>query len=257
MRLKQQGFTLIELVIVIIILSILGIATSSYIGKGVSIYSDISERDRELNSVRFAMERLRRDVLNALPNSLIVSSIIPGKANVGRCLELTPIIASTLYGNGFPIDPISASSAAITTITPFDNNVIATDDLAVVYLLNSNELNPAAGSSPRKVHAVNGVNNNILTFKDNLDVSFTLGSPSKRLYFIRDTLTYCFIGSNLYRTQSDKPDDDVLMAKDITGEFIVLDPTLQRNGLAKVTFMLDFDEQEVPIEQTLHVNNVP
>jgi MSHA biogenesis protein MshO len=47
------------------------------------------------------------------------------------------------------------------------------------------------------------------------------------------------------------------MANDIQGEFDVAQATLQRNGLAKVTFMLNFDGQEVPIEQTLHVNNVP
>ena len=75
MKLKQKGFTLIELVIVIIVLSAISIATSTYISTGVSIYTDISERDKELNSTRFVMERLRREVLNALPNSLKVTNV--------------------------------------------------------------------------------------------------------------------------------------------------------------------------------------
>jgi MSHA biogenesis protein MshO len=246
MSFKNNGFTLIELVIVIIILSTIGIATTTYISTGVSIYTDITERDKELNSTRFVMERLRRDVLNALPNSLIVSA-------EKKCLTFTPIIASSIYGYNFPISPISASSATIAEVTLLNNETIKTNDRAVVYLLDSSELSPTPGLSPRKVHAINSINNEVINFTQ--EVSFTLSSPSKRLYIIRDEIKYCFSGNNIYRTKNSEL--RVLMANNIAGEFEIANATLQRNGLAKVTFMLNFDGQEVPIEQTLHVNNVP
>jgi MSHA biogenesis protein MshO len=246
MSFKNNGFTLIELVIVIIILSAIGIATTTYISTGVSLYTDITERDKELNSTRFVMERLRRDVLNALPNSLIVSAD-------KKCLTFSPIIASSIYGYNFPISPISASSATIAEVTLLNNETIKTNDRAVVYLLDSSELSPAPGSSPRKVHAINSINNEVINFTQ--EVSFTLSSPSKRLYIIRDEIEYCFSDNNIYRTKNSEL--RVLMANNIAGEFEIANATLQRNGLAKVTFMLNFDGQEVPIEQTLHVNNVP
>jgi len=248
MRVNNSGFTLIELVIVIIILSAIGIATSSYITTGVSIYTDISERDKALNSTRFVMERLRREVLNALPNSLVVSAD-------KKCLTFTPIIATSIYGYDFPISPVSASRANIAKVTLLNNETIKVNDRAVVYLLDASELTPALASSPRKLHAIESINNGTIIFKNNQNVSFTLSSPSKRLYIIRDTVQYCFSGNNLFFTKNTQA--RVLMANNINGEFEIALPTLQRNGLAKVTFMLNFDGQAVPIEQTLHVNNVP
>lgn len=240
MSVKQKGFTLIELVIVIIILSALGIMTSSYIATGVDIYSDITERDRSLNSIRFAMERLRREVADALPNSLAVD------ANT-NCLTFRPIQASTLYAPGFPISPISASVATIAAISDYN---FAGGDQAVVYLLNQSELNLIGNSA--KVQPISAINSskNQLSFA-NGDISFPLASPAKRLYIIRDTVTYCFTGDNLVR-------DGVLMAENIKdGSFDVQDATLQRNGLLLVNFKLDFDGQEVDIDQTLSISNTP
>ena len=233
----HKGFTLIELVVVIIILSALGMMTSSYIGTGVEIYSDIAERDRALNSVRFVMERLRREVANALPNSASVSAD-------GLCLTFTPIIASSLYASNFPISPLSGSSGVISPI-PAD----ISSAKAVVYLLSESEL---TGNKVRPITNYSA-GQSTLNFTD--DVSFPLASPAKRVYIIRNNISYYFSANQIFRgTQCD---NGVLMAENLTGSFNVGDATLQRNALVQVTFTLDFDGQEVPVEQTLHINNVP
>ncbi len=233
----QKGFTLVELVIVIIILSALGIATSSYIATGVDIYTDITERDKSLNSVRFVMERLRREVSSALPNSAIVTN---------GCLTFTPIIASSLY-NDFPIAPLSAS---VGTIAPINDYSHQTGDKAVVYLLAQSEL-----SGSDKVQPISAINAGKDTLNFGGDVSFSLASPAKRVYIIRDNITYYFSAGNLLR--GSECVDGVLMANNISGSFSVSDATLQRNGLVQAIFTLDFDGQEVSIEQTLHISNVP
>ena len=242
MGLKTLGFTLIELVIVIIVLSAIGIATSSYIATGVGIYTDISERDSELSSTRFVMERLRRDILNALPNSLVVSDDT-------QCLTFTPIIKSSIYGYDFPIYPLNSTSASIATIEDYSYE---NGDKAAVYVLSEAELSDSALNTGQ-VHEISSVSSEVITFKTT--TSFSLSSPSNRLYIIRDTQQYCFSGNSIYLTIGDE--SPVLMANDIEGTFDVSQTTLQRNGLAKVRYTLDFGGQEVPIEQTLHVNNVP
>lgn len=240
MALAKQGFTLVELVLVIIVLSIVGIATTNYLSTGVNLYSDISERDRELNSVRFAMERLRRDLSNALPNSLVVS-------DTGNCLTFTPIRASTVYEYDFPIYPLSATSASIATIQDYS---FVSGDQAVIYLLDASEL------SADNVQDISSIDNGneLMTFSS--EVSFPLSSPSNRLYIINGNKSYYFSGSELILAEQCSGSGSV-MANDISGQFTISEATLQRNGLAKVTFNLDFDGQEVPLEQTLHVNNVP
>ena len=241
MGLKKQGFTLIELVVVIIILAIIGIATTSYISTGINIYTGISERDRELNSIRFAMERLRRDILNALPNSLIVT-------NANQCLTYTPIKASTVYDYDFPVSPRSASSGGIASIEDY---TFTAGDRAAIYVLYESELNA------NNVQNIIDVDNENETITFDGVVSFPLNSPSKRLYIIGESKSYYFNSLNQLILADNCNAGGSVMANDIKGEFNTSAATLQRNGLAKVTFTLDFDGQEVPIEQTLHVNNVP
>jgi len=242
----QKGFTLIELVMVIIILSVLGIMTSSYIGTGVDIYTGITDRDKSLNSVRFVMERLRREVSNALPNSAYVSDSkdFAGNINViNGCLTFTPIIASSIYGSDFPIAPINASSAII---SPIAMDITAPAN-AVVYQLSadapiSQEItNYSAGQAT-------------LNFTN--PATFPLSSPAKRVYITNDNISYFFTKNKQLRRGTNCI-AGVLMAENITGSFLVSAASLQRNGLVKVTFNLDFDGQEVVVEQTLHINNVP
>lgn len=232
----NKGFTLIELVIVIVLLSALSIMTSSYISTGVDIYSDVAERDGSLNSVRFVMERLRREVANALPNSAF--------STTGQCLTFTPILASSIYGSDFPISPSSRNSGTIAPI-PFDISAAK----AVVYLLSSNEL------TSNKVQAINdySAGQTALTFPSS--ISFPWSSPARRVYIVKDTVTYCFRSNNLYRTVNSEP--ETLMGEEIEGRFQVSDATLQRNGLVLTTYIMTFDGQSVPVEQTLPINNVP
>jgi MSHA biogenesis protein MshO len=238
-RTLHKGFTLIELVVVIIILSILGIATSSYIASGVDIYSDISARDQSLNNIRFVMERLRREVSSALPNSAYLDE--------NACLVFTPIVASSIYVD-LPISPISSGSGKVSPIP--DYQFLATNaDKAAVYLLSASELT----TSSNKTHKITGLEGTTISFDGS--VSFDLDSPAKRIYIIRDNIRYCFSSSNLYRSVNGQ--NPILMAENLLGRFQVIDATLQRNSLVSSVFLLNFDGQEVAFEETLHINNVP
>lgn len=241
----QKGFTLVELVIVIVLLSALSIMTTSYISTGVDIYTDIADRDKSLNSIRFVMERLRREVTNALPNSAIVSDSDSGSVTDG-CLAFTPIVTSSVYTD-FPISPDSGDTGIISPISDYE---WSDGDKAVVYLLDSDDLD-----NTDKVNAISGINTDkdTLTFSTS-PVSFSLASPAKRVYIINNDVSYCFSHNNIYRSEND---DVVLMAENITGSFTVDKATLYRNSLVQATYELDFDGQEVPVEQTLHISNTP
>lgn len=89
---QQRGFTLVELIIVIVLLAILSIASFRFIGFGAQIFSDAADRYRLVAEQRFAITRLELELLNAVPRSVRVLA-----ADNARCLEWVPMIASNNY----------------------------------------------------------------------------------------------------------------------------------------------------------------
>jgi MSHA biogenesis protein MshO len=89
---SQRGFTLVELVAVIVLLGVIGAATTQFIISGVGIYQDASRRDGLSQMGRFAVERVSREVRNALPGSIRVN-ISAGT----QCLEFMPIKGASSY----------------------------------------------------------------------------------------------------------------------------------------------------------------
>ena len=66
------GFTLVELVMVILLLGVMATFSSQFIGIGTQIYGDASRREQLMSDARFAMERLNREVRDAVPGSVRV-----------------------------------------------------------------------------------------------------------------------------------------------------------------------------------------
>ena len=76
------GFTLVEMVTVIIILGILVIGVSSFVILGTRIFVESTSVDQVLSQSRFAMERMTRELRNALPNSVRLSNTSPVLASM-------------------------------------------------------------------------------------------------------------------------------------------------------------------------------
>ena len=122
LRKNAAGFTLIEMITVIIIIGTLSAAISTYVKFSTEIYSNSTAREQLSTSVRFALERFSRDVRNALPNSLRLS-------NGDQCLELTPIVESTTYIQ-IPVPPASMSNTV--EVIPFNEAFSSESDWKIV-----------------------------------------------------------------------------------------------------------------------------
>ena len=72
---QQNGFTLIESIITIIIIGIVASTVSLIIGNYLENYDATSRRAKMQTAAQLAIERISREVRNALPNSVCVPNV--------------------------------------------------------------------------------------------------------------------------------------------------------------------------------------
>ncbi|WP_213995017.1 type II secretion system protein [Arsukibacterium sp.] len=262
---KPGGFTLIELTIVIVLLSVLALGVSSYIGLGATMYSDATEREQVLNQSRFVAERLQRELRNAAPNSIRTND-----AALLRCIEFAPIVASGVYLQA-PVAPDAGNELQLAMLNwqsdylnlPF---TIYPRELADIYgttgstiTLSGNEPDDGDGNSATR------------TVQLSSSHSFPLDSPEKRFYLLAESpVSYCFNGvDGSIRRYSDysynaaQPLPPVgsaaLMASDVQQvRFAVNDAVLTRNSV--VNLLLQFGQSpasDMFFNYEVHIPNVP
>ena len=92
-----KGFTLVELVMVILLLGVMATFTSQFIGIGTQIYGDASRREQLMSDARFALERLNRELRDAVPGSVRIEDAAGNPLDQGACLRFWPIATASRY----------------------------------------------------------------------------------------------------------------------------------------------------------------
>jgi len=261
---RARGFTLVEMVTVIVILGILAVGTTSFIRFGSQMYVETSEREQLISTGRFAVERLNREIRATLPNSI---RIVDGDGNsyeagidLEQCLEFTPVITSTLYID-IPIAPETATNTI--SVNPFNIDSFAADmsDFlaldAAVYTLSTDNVYIDGD----RVYAMSSIDmlTNAAVWTITLDaaIQYASDSPTQRLYFVDTSVQYCLAGSRLTRK---KGTDSVLMAEDLVfadSSFTLSDASLFRNAITQVRLTFNKNSETVDFNNEVQVPNVP
>ncbi|RTE86378.1 MULTISPECIES: PilW family protein [Gammaproteobacteria] len=275
-----KGFTLIELIVVIVLLGIVGTFTFSYLGFGARIFSDSVEREQLLSQSRFAVERLSRELKNALPRSIRVSA-----TDNQRCIEFVPILAASSYVQ-IPL-PGPTSSDDFVGVTPsVPSNVSLVGGSLYVY---ATTLNHIYGNSSRKKNidtlSADTPNAGLTTFNySDSPTHFPTESPARRYFVTSTPVSWCMQGTRPnqqlvrfsgYGFNINQPSLATLLGS-VSGEvmaaqldndlsqsaqypFQVFEATLQRNSLVQFDFRFARDSGNEPlrIQHEVHVPNVP
>lgn len=249
MQHSQRGYTLVELIVVIILLGVIGTFTFNYIGFGTRIYADTVGRERITGEGRFAVNRLTIELKNALPRSIRTF-------DDGRCIEFLPTIASGQYVDiALPSQPPPANQ--FVAVEPINIGAIASGQHLFVFAENPAQVY-AAGSGRRKTigtpaTSVSGLEAGLISFNFVETEVFDTQSTGRRFYITGNPVQWCYNATNgdlVRRAGYDLSSAGTIallapsqerMASDLANEvgqvvFNVTPPSLNRNSLVMIDF---------------------
>lgn len=278
MRLAK-GFTLIELIVVIVLLTLSGIFVFNYLGFGAQIFRDTAERDQLVSQSRFALNRLASELQTAVPRSVRVSA-----ADNQRCIEFMPILASSLY--------LDIPRPGPTATTPFVAVEPLTDSSLVggyllVYATNQNFI---YGNNVQRRKIVSSVTPTTPAQDHLIAINyattprfFGAESPARRYYVGAAPVSWCYneVDHSIYRFSGyglnniqpslaqllvSSATSAEVMAQNIYNDlttdafpFYVFEATLQRNSLVQIDwrYSRSADSEPLQIVHEVHIANVP
>lgn len=253
---KCRGFTLVETIIVIVVLAIVASGTTIYILRSIEAYTATARRDQLASLGRSAIERVTRELRNALPNSVRIQN---------NCIEFLPIIAGSVYLD-LPVDSSASSFSAVPFTPPTAGThyvVVYPYSAALVYAQgNPGPLSGFAGSSGTPV----------ATVTLSATHRFARHSPTRRFYVVAGPVSFCVVGTALYRyagyalaaSQATPPAGGALLAQHVqltdAGSVTPFryDPgTLHRSGVIRLDMRFMRDNEWIRLSQEVQLRNAP
>lgn len=271
----MQGFTLIELIMVIVLMGVVGGAVAVFMRGPIDAYLAGGRRAALTDVADTTLRRIARDLHRALPNSVRNPS--------ASCLEFIP----TKTGGRYRADGAGALrfDTAVTSFNLLRNyatfggvalppdQVIAANDLIVVYNLGITGADAYAGDNYSAVQSIGTVSGN----ETPVNISskqFPLASGSNRFHVIPSSETlvsYVCSAGNLYR-RADTAAPAAATSCSTTGASVIASNVncagtsftysgsdLQRNAL--VTMVLSIQDstgvETVNLQHEVHVDNTP
>jgi MSHA biogenesis protein MshO len=196
---RQRGFTLIELIVVIVITAIVAGMVTVFIRAPIQSYLDVSARAELADAADLASRRITRDVRLALPNSVRVTpdgkylELLLTKTGGRYLSEDDP---NTIPGNVLAFDPLTPGNLDVFTIVgaaPSGVQTIVPGDFIVVNNLGDQPPVDAYDCSGQCNRAqVASISGNDVTLVKNPFVAQTPSMPSLsyRFQVVSTVVTY-------------------------------------------------------------------
>jgi MSHA biogenesis protein MshO len=276
----QRGFTLIEMVMVIVIMGVMGGMVAIFMKSPIDAYFASARRAGMTDTADLAVRRMARDIQKALPNSLSTPS--------DQCIEFV----ATKTGARYREQDISPGDGTSLSFTALDNQFnmlgsnldlppdqrIAAGDVVVVYNLGipgssayqqDNTATVTAVGTPTTSPSVETP----ITTTTSRTTPLLLASDSKRFHVIaanENIVSYVCSAGNLHRTVRPLdalgaatpaptcPASGPVLARNLsTCYFDYGGSDLGRNALVRMVLTLTENTETVTLQHEVHVRNTP
>tara|TARA_B110001454_G_scaffold29420_1_gene28760 strand:- start:22202 stop:23053 length:852 start_codon:yes stop_codon:yes gene_type:complete len=268
---NKRGFTLIELIMVIVVLGIISIGSLSFISNSAQGLVDTAERQAIASTATIAIEKVLREVRRALPNSV---RTFPDGGN--ECLELVPILHSSEYVS-IPTASAATSFESIKFVTAngTESGYVAVYPNSLMSVYGNNESVSATTATASTV-GIPSADLQTLTFAAAATYRFPTESPRKRFFLVDQPISFCDdadgrlwryqnYGFNLDSTSSlpTSGTNRVLIADSLKTnslKFNIIPAQLQRNSVVRMSLIIErggLSAEQVDITQEVQLRNVP
>ena len=273
----QRGFTLVELILVIIIIGAIGGMVSVFMKGPIDAYFASGRRAALTDVADTVVRRMARDLQRALPNS-----IRTGAAGT-NCLEFIPTKTGGRYrttGTG-SVD-FAAGSATFNMLgsnaaRPVDQRILPTD-VIVIYNLGFDPVNAYGGGNIATVGGAAPLAESAAPIETTIPltatVTFPLESGSSRFHVVPGAermVSYVCNGSSLRRTASAAftaaascPATGPVIASNVNCAttstwFNYAGSDLQRNALVSMSLTMSDSSgtETITLQHEVHVSNTP
>lgn len=262
MRRCHCGFTLVELVTVLVILGILGSIGSRFIVVSIDSYRDARLKAHLLAQGRVSIEQMTRYLRSSVPNSIRVSPS-------GNCVEFMPSV-----GGGFYFASVADSFNGVLGSASVSNSPVVLDlgsaSHALIGGLFATEIYTNSLPSSR-VSIASTVGDPVTQVNFSSSHIFIRNSPTQRIYLADNPRRFCISGNNLLSFSNyglsvsalndANPGGDVeSMASDVSAlgtAFVLSAGSESRNTAINISLVFAQQSIQVGLNQTVLVRNVP
>lgn len=259
---RQRGFTLIEVIMVMVILGIIGSIGSHFVVVAVESYRTTELRQKLSQRARVTAEQLSRELRAALPNAVRTSSS-------GNCIEFLPVRSGTRYNDALPTPDNGKPAVTAVATNGFPAPPAAAQYLAVAPFF-ADEVYSA--SSPVVIAPLanpGGAVGNPLALAGSF--TFVRNSTQRRAFLAGSPVRFCVVDNTLVRhanyglpstplNDSAPAGESALMAHQVAaiGRAFVLSPGSQdRNAAVHINLRFTSGGQGLDIKHKVAVRNVP
>lgn len=263
-RNSLRGFTLLELVFVIVLIGVLATVSAALLRQPFDASAALQRRARLADEADQAMARISRDLRRALPNSVRVAAS-------GETIDAL----RSSDGGRYRADLTASGGGDLLDFTAADSSfdvlgglaaAPAAGQWAVVYNLTS------SGSSANAWGGDNRASVGAASTAANVQLSpafqFPFPSPQQRLYIVDGPVMFRCAGGELRRhagyalglAQPDPPTggEDVLLTDAAAScQFSYLAGASSRHGLVSIRLTLTREGETVSLLKSIHLPNTP